>query len=261
MVTASAGNHGLGVAFAAQVLGLPPIEIFVPENAPQAKVSRLSAYNCQVRRAGIDYDSAHALAETYAREHGATYLSAYDDPIVIAGQATAGLEILDALPDTGIILVPVGGGGLIAGIAIVARAANPKIRIIGLQPEASPSAYLSLRDGRAHETFPAGPTICDGLAGGFGRVPFEVAGRLIDHILVVPENAIRRAVGWLVAHEQVIAEGSAAIALAPLLTGQLDIEDQRVVAVLTGRNIDAGLLSTILAESEASLAKGEAYSK
>jgi threonine dehydratase len=251
VVTASAGNHGLGVAYASQVLGLPPVTIFVPEGAPQAKVERLRAFNCEIRRAGVDYDAAHAIAAEYTETQGATYVSAYDDPVVVAAQGTVGLEVMEDLPGADVLLVPVGGGGLIAGVAIAAKAINPQVRIVGVQPDASPSAYLSLQDGRAHETYPAGPTICDGLAGGFGRVPFEMAGDLIDEVLVVPEAAVRHSVAWLATHEQLIVEGSGAIAIAPLLNGQLDAEGQRVAAVLTGRNIDAALLLEILEQTSA----------
>jgi threonine dehydratase len=248
VVTASAGNHGLGVAYASQVLGLPSVVVFVPVGAPAAKIDRLAAYDCQVRRAGDDYDASHVIAEAYAREQGANYISAYDDPVVIAGAATAGLEIVEALPDVDTLLVPVGGGGLIAGVAIVAKAINPAIRIFGVQPEASPAAQLSLRDGHPYETYEAAPTICDGLAGGFGRVPFELAADLIDEVLVVPEAAVRRSVAWLLTHEQLVAEGAGAIAVTPLLTGQLDAAHRRVAAILTGRNLDASLLCDILSE-------------
>jgi threonine dehydratase len=248
IVTASAGNHGLGVAYACQVLGLPPVTIFVPENAPATKLTRLAAHTCQVRQEGADYDSTHALAEAFCQEHDALYISAYDDPIVIAGQATAGLEALEDLPDADLFIVPVGGGGLIAGIAIIAKAINPTVRILGVQPAASPSAHLSLRDGHPYETYPAAPTICDGLAGGFGRVPFELAADLIDDVLVVPEADVRRAVSWLLAQEQLVVEGSGAIAIAPLLNGQLRTAAKKVVAVLTGRNLDAALLHEILAK-------------
>jgi threonine dehydratase len=256
VVTASAGNHGLGVAYARQALGLPPVTIFVPENAPRTKVERLARSGCEIRQAGVDYDAAHALAEAHAQERGALYLSAYDDPVVIAGQGTAGLEIMEELPSAGpssssgqcTLLVPVGGGGLIAGIAVAAKAINPGVRVLGVQPEASPSAYLSLRDGHPYETYPAGPTICDGLTGGFGRVPFDIAARLIDEVLVVPEAEARRAVAWLLVHEQLVVEGSGAIAVAPLLNGQIDVAGQHVVAVLTGRNLDASLLQEILAK-------------
>ncbi len=251
VITASAGNHGLGVAYAGQVLGILDIVIFVPESAAQAKVERLGFFPCEIRRAGADYDEAHAIAEAQAEAQGAVYVSAYDDPIVIAAQGTVGLEVMEDLADADLLLVPVGGGGLIAGTALVAKAIRPEVRIVGVQPEASPSAYLSLRDGRPYEAYPAGPTICDGLAGGFGRVPFEIAGDLIDRVLVVPEADVRRSVAWLATHEQLLVEGSGAIAIAPLLNGQLDAEGLRVAAVLTGRNIDVALLQQILAQTRA----------
>ncbi len=248
IVTASAGNHGLGVAYASRALGLPAVVIFVPQSASAAKVNRLELFDCQVRRAGADYDAAHAIAEAYARERGAVYVSAYDDPLVIAGQGTVGLEVMEELPGATLLLVPVGGGGLIAGIALAATAVNPAIRMVGVQPEASPAAYLSLRDGHPYETYPAAPTICDGLAGGFGRVPYQLAAHLIDQVSIVPEAEVREAVRWLVAHEQLVVEGSGAIAIAPLLSGRLDVAGQQVVAVLTGRNLDDALLREILME-------------
>jgi threonine dehydratase len=248
VVTASAGNHGLGVADAGQILGMSSVVVFVPLDAPTSKVERLAGYTCEVRLAGTDYDAAHVLADAYAQERGSVYISAYDDPVVIAGQATAVLELMEALPDVDTLLVPVGGGGLIAGAAVVAKAVNPAVSIIGVQPEASPAAQLSLRDGRPYETYEAAPTICDGLAGGFGRVPFEMAAELIDDVLVVPEEAVRQSVGWLVSHEQMVVEGAGAIAIAPLLTGQLEAAHRTVAAILTGRNLDASLLREILSE-------------
>jgi threonine dehydratase len=248
VVTASAGNHGLGVAHGGQIFGISPVVVFVPVGAPTSKVERLTGYACEVRHAGADYDTAHALADAYAQERGSVYISAYDDPTVIAGQATAVLELMEALPDVDALLVPVGGGGMIAGAAIVAKAVNPAVRIIGVQPEASPAAQLSLRDGYPYETYQAAPTICDGLAGGFGRIPFEMAADLIDDVLVVPEEAVRQSVGWLVNHEQMVVEGAGAIAIAPLLTGQLDTADRTVAAILTGRNLDSSLLVDILSE-------------
>jgi threonine dehydratase len=248
VVTASAGNHGLGVAFAAQAIGLNSVVIFVPEDASATKLRRLAAFDCQVRRAGAGFDETHTLAVAYARERDALYVSAYDEPQVIAGQGTVGLEILLDLPEVDLLLAPVGGGGLIAGVAVVARAIRPGIRIVGLQPEASPAAYLSLRDGLPHEVYPAGPTMCDGLAGGFGRLPFEIAHDLIDDVLVVPEPAIRHAVAWLLTHEQLLVEASGAIAIAPLLTGQLAARGRRIAAVLTGRNLDSAQLRTCLEE-------------
>jgi threonine dehydratase len=253
VVTASAGNHGLGVAFASQLLtrrhrAKLPTTVFVPESIPTTKLDRLTVFDCQIRRAGTDYDESHTLAKDHARQQGAIYISAYDDLVVIAGQGTVGLEVMQDLPSADLLLVPVGGGGLISGVTVVAKAINPRIHIMGLQPEASPSAYLSLRDGRPYETYAAGPTICDGLAGGFGRVPFEMASKLIDEILVIPEADIRQAVAWLVAREQLLVEGSGAIAVAPLLKGQFKARSRKVVCLLTGRNLDAALLQDILAE-------------
>jgi threonine dehydratase len=248
VVTASSGNHGLGVAYASQALGLPPVTIFVPESTPAAKLDRLSAFACRVTLAGADYDSCHVLADEYTHQQGATYISAYDDPVIIAGQATLGLEILEALPEVDLLLVPVGGGGLIAGIAVAAKAINPSVRVVGVQPEASPAAYLSLRDGHPYEVYAAAPTICDGVVGGFGRVPFEVAGHLIDEIIVVSESDARHAVAWLLTQEQIVVEGSGALAIAPLLSGQVHVDGLAVVAVLTGRNLDASLLCEIVTE-------------
>jgi len=248
LVTASAGNHGLGLAYAGRTVGELNVTIFVPESASAVKMERLSTYGCQVRRAGSDYDACHLLAEAYAREQGALYVSAYDDPQVIAGQGTAALEVLQEMPDVGLLLVPVGGGGLVAGTAVVAKALGPEVRVTGLQPDASPAAFLSLRDGRPYETYPAGPTICDGLAGGFGRIPFDIAADLLDDLLVVTEADVRRSVAWLLAREQLIVEGSGAIAVAPLLSGQIHSDGRPIVAILTGRNIDAALMRTILEE-------------
>ncbi|MFC2030446.1 threonine/serine dehydratase [Chloroflexota bacterium] len=248
VVTASAGNHGLGVAYASQVLRLPPPVVFVPENTPESKLQRLAGFGCQVCRAGANYDSTQPVAKAYAREHNAVYVSAHDDPVVVAGQGTAGLEAMRDLPDADLLLVPVGGGALIAGTALVAKAINPGTLVVGLQPEASPAAYLSLRDGSPYDTYPAEPTICDGLAGGFGRVPFDLAADLIDEIVVVPESAIRQAVAWLLTREQMLVEGSGAIAIAPLLTGQVDADGKKTVPLLTGRNLDTKLLQEILKE-------------
>jgi threonine dehydratase len=251
LVTASAGNHGIGLSYASAVLCLPKATIFVPESAPKTKVERLESLGSRIHKAGHDYDGAHASAVAYAHERGALYVSAYDDPVVIAGQGTVGMEILKDLPNENpVILVPVGGGGIVAGIALAARALGRAARILGLQPESSPSAFLSLRDGVPYETYDAGPTICDGLAGGFGRLPFELAGNLMERVLVVPERKVRRAVAWLLANEQILVEGSGAIAITPLLDQILDLEGETVVCVLTGRNIDASLVSEILGEQE-----------
>ena len=246
LVTASAGNHALGVAYAARALGNVPATVFMPVNAPTSKLKKLEEFECEVLLSGNSYDEAHRAAEDFERLHGATYVHAYDDPLTMAGQGTVGLEIMQDLPQAKAILVPVGGGGLIAGIAVAAKAINPHIQVIGVQPEASPAAYLSLRDGRPYEKYDAAPTIADGLAGGFGRLPFEVAGDLIDEIVLVSEQETRAAVFTLLELAQLVVEGAGAVGIAALLAGKVNLAGRKVVSVLTGANIDASLLFEIM---------------
>jgi len=248
LVTASAGNHALGVAYAAQALGSVPTTVFVPVNAPASKLNKLEEYECDVVLSGKSYDGAHHAAEDFERVHGATYVHAYDDPLTVAGQGTVGLEIMEDLPEAEAILVPVGGGGLIAGVAVAAKAINPQVRIVGVQPEASPAAYLSLRDGRPYEEYDAAPTIADGLAGGFGRLPFEIASGLIDEIVLVSEKEIRAAVFVLLDLAQLVVEGAGAVGVAALLAGKVDLAGRKIVAILSGANIDASLLFEIMSE-------------
>src|SRR5574341_1330625 len=165
--TASAGNHALGVACAVLAWGGVSADIFVQANAPRAKVDKLRYFNVAMHLEGETYEATHQAAEAFARETGATYIAAYDDLDVIAGQGTIGLEILGDLPQTDLILVPIGGGGLVAGIATAAKTMHPGCQVIGLQPEASPAALLSLRDGVPYDPYDHAPTIADGLAGGF----------------------------------------------------------------------------------------------
>jgi threonine dehydratase len=248
LVTASAGNHALGVACAVQAWGGVSADIFVQANAPRAKVDKLRYYDVAVHLEGETYEATHLAAEAFARQTGATYIAAYDDLDVIAGQGTVGLEILGDLPQTGLILVPIGGGGLVAGIATVAKTMHPGCRVIGLQPEASPAALLSLRDGVPYDPYDHAPTIADGLAGGFGAVPFYVARTLIDQVLLASEADMRRAIFTLLDREQLVVEASGAIAIAPLLNGTLDVAGQTVVCVLSGGNIATSLLRDITIE-------------
>ena len=248
LVTASAGNHALGVAYAARAVGNVPTTLFVPVNAPTSKLRKLEEFECEVRLSGSFYDEAHHFAEDFERLHGATYVHAYNDPLTMAGQGTVGLEIMEDLPDAEAILVPVGGGGLIAGMAVAAKAINPHVQVIGVQPEASPAAYLSLRDGHPYEEYDAALTIADGLAGGFGRLPFEIAANLIDEIVLVSEEETRAAIFALLELAQLVVEGAGAVGIAALLAGKVDLAGRKVVAVLSGANIDANLLFEIMSE-------------
>jgi threonine dehydratase len=247
IVTASAGNHALGVGFAARALNISPATIFVPRTAPRAKIDKLRQFPVEVRAVGETYDDAHRAAERYQRETGATFIHAYDDPRTVAGQGTIGLEILEDLPDVDAILVPVGGGGMIAGIAVAVKALAPSVKIIAVQPAASPALRDSLRDGKCYEEYAAAPTICDGLAGGIGKIVFETGQRgLIDDVVIVEEAETRAAIRALAETQQLIVEGSGAVGVAALLVGKVKLSGKRVVAVLSGGNIDVELLAGIM---------------
>jgi threonine dehydratase len=246
VVTASAGNHGLGVAFSAGVHGLEQATVFVPGTAPKAKLEKLRRFPIDLRRAGESYEAAHQAAVAFAAETGAVFLEAYDDVTVIAGQASCGVEIFSQLPAVDAILTPVGGGGLIAGIATYAKTINPLCQMIGVQPAASPAALLSLRDGTSYDPYDNEPTLADGLAGGFGKLPFYLARLLIDGILLADEEELRRAIFTLVDKQQLIVEASGAIAITPLLFHKQDFAGRKVVCVLTGANIDSDILKQIL---------------
>lgn len=249
IVTASAGNHGLGVAYAAKILGLSQVTIFVPKTTPTAKVAKLRRFPVKLEQVGQTYEEAHQAAEDFTEETGATYIPAYDDPMVIAGAGTCGLEIMTALPEVEAIIVPIGGGGLVAGISVAVKAIQASCEVIGVQPAASPAAKLSFEQNLPLDPFDHEPTIADGLAGGFGSIPFYIARTLIDDILLFTETELRRSVGTLIDQEQLIVEASGAIAIAPLLAKQDRLKGKSVVCVLTGANIDTELIADILSST------------
>lgn len=239
IVTASAGNHALGVGYAARVWCVASATIFVPRTAPHTKLAKLREFPVTVRQVGETYDDAHRAAEEFARTTGATFVPAYDHPHVVAGQGTIGLEIWEDVPNLDAILVPVGGGGLITGIAVAVKTMMPCTRIVAIQTDASPALRDSLRDDRCYEEYAHGPTICEGLAGGIGKMVFEAAKqKLIDDVVIVAENDVRTAIRALAETEQLIVEGSGAVGVAALLTRAFDARGARVAVVLSGGNID-----------------------
>jgi threonine dehydratase len=247
VVAASAGNHALGVAWAAQALGgRVPATLFVPESAPRAKVAKLRSFPVTVREVGATYDDAFDASLAFAQAEGARYVHAFEDPLTAAGQGTAGLEILEQLPEVGSIVVPVGGGGLISAIAAVVKARAPRVRVVAVQAEASPSLRESLARGEALLRYPAGPTLADGVAGGIGEIVFRHRG-LIDESVTVPEPDLEDTIVALLAEDQVVAEGSGALAAAALRSGRLSSVARPVVAVVSGGNIDATQLARLLA--------------
>jgi threonine dehydratase len=255
VVAASAGNHALGVAFAAGALGGEvAATLFVPDSAPAAKVGKLRSFPVRIEQGGATYDEAYARALASAQDTGATYVHAFDDPRTAAGQGTAGLEILDALPEVGTILVPVGGGGLISGLAAAVKALRPDVRIVAVQPEASPALRESVRLGRPVYEYAARPTLADGLAGGIGDLVFAHRA-LVDEIVEVSEPEIEDAMVALLALDQVVAEGAGAVGVAALRSSRFRPRDGRpVAAVVTGGNVDAQVLSRLLSKHLAGVA-------
>jgi threonine dehydratase len=246
IITASAGNHGQAVAFAAQKLGYP-VRIVVPETTPKIKIDGIKKYGADLVLFGDTYDEAEQKAKELARKDGCAYISPYDDELIIAGHGTIGLEIIEALPNADTVIVPVGGGGLISGICIAIKSVKPNVQVIGVQSEASPVMYESLKAGKivhARKT----ETIAEGLSGGIekGSITFKIAQECVDKVLLVREETIRRAVYVLWSYEKQVTEGSGAAAIAPIMENKSVFAGKTVVAVITGGNIDATFFQSIL---------------
>jgi threonine dehydratase len=247
VVAASAGNHALGVAWAAQAVGEGVrVVLFVPESVPRAKLDKLRTFPVTVRVTGATYEDAYDASLAYAEEQGARYVHPYEDPLTAAGQGTVGLEILEQLPEVAQIVVPVGGGGLISALAVAVKARAPGVRIVAVQPEASPSLPESLARGRALHRYPAAPTLADGVAGGIGDVVFRHRA-LIDEIVLVPEPALEEKIVALLADDQVVAEGAGALAAAAVRCGRVTTEGRPTALVVSGGNVDARHLARLLA--------------
>lgn len=247
IVTASAGNHGQAVAYAARKLGFFA-RIVVPRTTPQIKIDGIKKYGADLVLFGDTYDEAEQKAKELARRDGCAYISPYDDELIIAGHGTIGLEIIEALPNIDAVLVPVGGGGLISGICIAIKNIKPTVRIIGVQSEASPVMYESLKAGRIVEARKT-ETIAEGLSGGIekGSITFKIAKEHVDEICLVAEKTIRHAIYLLWTYEKQVAEGSGAAAIAPIIENRTKFAGKTVAAVVTGGNIDAKLFQSILA--------------
>ncbi|HKS16456.1 MAG TPA: pyridoxal-phosphate dependent enzyme [Planctomycetota bacterium] len=245
VASASAGNHGLGLAWAARDAGIA-CTIFVPRTVPAVKAERIQALGATLVKAPFDtFDPTQDYA--LSRLDGATWVSAYDDPDVIAGNGgTTALEIFEEGPADAVV-VPCGGGGLAIGAGIVAHRNGAKV--IGVNSDASPGMWLSRRDGRAHLTVDSKPTIAEGIEGGVAESTFRLGLKHIDDVVAVPEESIRRAVAETKRREGMAIEGSAAAAVAAVVEGRIPRNLRRIVVVLTGGNIDPGRLERLLLES------------
>jgi len=245
VIAASAGNHGMALAFHSQRLKIAAT-IVMPLHAPLIKVSRVRQYGAQTVLHGTDYDTAFAEAQRFSQEKGLTLIHGFNDPWVVAGQGTIGLELYEQNPDLNTVVVPVGGGGLIAGIALVLKTLNPKIRIIGVQAEALPSMKAALEKGGPIRLPPA-MTIADGIAvREVGETPFALAKNYVDEIVTVSEGEIANAVLLLLETEKTVAEGAAAAPLAAVINKKIGLASGNVGLVISGGNIDMNLISRII---------------
>ena len=245
VIAASAGNHGMAVAYHARRLNFTAT-IVMPASAPLIKVTRVRQYGAQSVLHGNDYDAAYAEALRLSRVSGPMFISAFDDPWVIAGQGTIGIELYEQNPDLDAVVVPVGGGGLIAGVALALKTLIPKVRVIGVQAEAVPSMKLALQRGAPVELPPAS-TIADGIAvRAVGARPLELARAYVDEIVTVNEREIANAVLLLLEIEKTVAEGAAAVPLAALVNKKIALADKNVGLIVSGGNIDMNLISRII---------------
>jgi threonine dehydratase len=248
VVTASAGNHGQAVAFGAQKLGFHA-KIVVPTHAPKVKVDGIRQFGADLLLFGETYDEAEKKAKQLAAQEGRLYISPYNDERIVAGHGTIGLEILKEQPNVDVVIVPVGGGALIGGIAIAVKTQKPKAMIIGVQSAASPVMYESLKAGKIvpphrHERY----TIAEGLVGAVerGSITFSIAQQYVDQIMLVREESLRRAVYLIWKNEKQVVEGSGAAGISLLLENKDSFTEKTIAVVISGGNIDPYLFDGIV---------------
>ncbi|KPN29657.1 threonine synthase [Halolamina pelagica] len=246
VITASAGNHAQGVALAATRAGVDA-KIVMPEHAPIAKVEATEGYGGEVILAGADYNDAQDRAHEIEGAEGRTYVHAFDDEHVMAGQGTIGLEIVEQCPEVDTVVVPIGGGGLISGIATAVKESLDDVRVIGVQAEGASSVAESLKKGVRQE-IDAVDTIADGIATrSVGEGPWEVIQQRVDEVVTVSDNEIALALTYLLERSKTLVEGAGAVALAAVLAEKFEYaDDETIVPALCGGNIDLNDLTTVV---------------
>ena len=241
VITASAGNHALAVALVAKLMNLSAI-LVVPENASRTKVELCRALEAEVLLKGANYDESVTYCKKIISETGATYVPSFEDYKIIAGQGTIGHEILEEMPDINAILVPVGGGGLITGIALWAKTVNPQIRIVGVQSTAAHTMYECFKAKKLVDV-PVPPTIADGLAGGISQVTLDLALKYVDEMVLAKEEELRKAILWVLKNERQVVEGAGIVGPAAILQNKIRFKpNEKVAVVVSGGNIDIELL-------------------
>jgi len=246
VIACSAGNHAQGVALASKKFGIKSI-ICMPDGAPLSKVEATKSYGAEVVLVPGVYDDAHNRAEELKAKKGYTFIHPLDDEDVIAGKGTIGLEIAEQIKDADAVIVPVGGGGLISGVAFAIKSLNPKIRVYGVQAAGAPSMLNSLEHKKI-ETLPSVSTVADGIAVKEpGRLTFDLCSRYVDGIVSVTDDQVSAAILALIEKQKMIAEGAGAVALAAALFNKLpDVAGKKVVCLISGGNIDVTILSRVI---------------
>lgn len=245
IIACSAGNHAQGVALAATKMGIKSV-VCMPDGAPISKVEATKALGAEVKLVPGAYDDAYAEACRLRDETGATFIHPFDDEEVIAGQGTIGLEILEQLPDVDAIIVPIGGGGLISGVACAVKQLNPNIKVYGVQAERAPSMYESVKAGEI-TALKSVATFADGIAVKRpGDKTYEIISQYVDEVVTVSEDEIATAILTLMEKQKVVAEGAGAVSVAAALFNKLPIEGKKVVCIVSGGNIDVNILSRVI---------------
>jgi threonine dehydratase len=246
VVSASAGNHALGLAYHGKLLGIH-VTVVMPKFAPLIKLSTCRRLGAEVILFGESFSEAFAHAKELAAASGLTYIHGFDDPAIIAGQGTLGLEILEQVPDVEAIVVPIGGGGLVAGVALAVKSVMPRVTIIGVEPQRAAAFSAALAAGHAVKA-EIGPTLADGLAvGKVGELAFSIAAPRIDRVVTVSEDELSLAMLRLVELEKSVVEGAGAAPLAAAMFGKLpEIAGKRTVLILSGGNVDPLILTRVI---------------
>jgi threonine dehydratase len=245
VIAASAGNHALALAYHGQQLGIS-VKVVMPKFAPIVKLKNCRSFGAEVILHGDAYADAKEHALKLARDEGHVFVPGFDDPDIIAGQGTMGLEILEDVPDVDVVIVPVGGGGLIAGVGTAIKAMKSNVRVIGVEPEHAPTLKASLEAGRVTR-IDTKPTLADGLAvAEVGKLCFAIAQQVIDDLVMVDEAQIALSILRLLELEKAVIEGAGAVPLAAAMARSLSLEGKKVVLCLCGGNIDVTMISRVI---------------